>query len=110
MSASARIETNALDDSHGVETLDLGIGVELIEVRDTQCQISIGKELHCLCFLHAHEESVNIWLECAFLQESGEGACKLLGIRVADGCDGCILLCEVSIVDLDELWEAHDDA
>ena len=45
MGPDARIQANTLDDVARVEALALGIGVELVEVRNPQRQIRVGKEL-----------------------------------------------------------------
>ena len=41
----ARVQADSLDDIARVEALALGIGVELVEVRNPQRQICVGKEL-----------------------------------------------------------------
>ena len=51
------VETYSGDDGLRVETLDLGIGVEFIEIANTQGEIGVGKELHGLGLGHAHQET-----------------------------------------------------
>ena len=46
----ARIQADSLDDIARVEALALGIGIELVEVRNPQRQIRVGKELDGLGF------------------------------------------------------------
>ena len=41
--ANAGVETNARNNGLGIEAFDLGIGVELVEVADTKCQIRVSK-------------------------------------------------------------------
>ena len=65
--ADAWVETYAVDDCLCVETLHLGVCVELVEVAHAQCQIGIGEEFHRLCLLHAHEERVDVLLQRALL-------------------------------------------
>ena len=50
MGPDTRIQANALDDIARVEPLALGIGIELVEVRNPQRQICVGKELDSLGF------------------------------------------------------------
>ena len=38
---SARVEADALDDGAAVEALDLGVGVELVEVADAEGEICL---------------------------------------------------------------------
>lgn len=45
MGANARVQANALDDIARVEAFALGIGVELVKVRNPQRQMCVGKEL-----------------------------------------------------------------
>ena len=55
--ADTGIKTDARDDCLTVETLDLGIGIELVEVADTQGEVGVGEELHRLGLGHAHQET-----------------------------------------------------
>ena len=52
--ANTRIETDALDYCLGVESFDLSVCVEFVEIADAQCEVGIGEELYSLGFLHAH--------------------------------------------------------
>ena len=45
MDPDARVQADSLDNVARVEALALGIGVELVEVRNPQRQIRVGKEL-----------------------------------------------------------------
>ena len=51
------IKTHTTNDALGVETLHLGVCIQLIEVAYSECQIRIGEELDSLCFLHAHKQT-----------------------------------------------------
>lgn len=57
MRTDAGIQADTVDDGLSVQTLHLGIGIQLVEVADTQSQVGIGKEFHGLGLLHAHEET-----------------------------------------------------
>ena len=57
MCTNTGVEAYTGDDGLRVETLDLGIGVEFIEIADTQGEIGVGEELDGFCFGHAHEET-----------------------------------------------------
>lgn len=54
MGADARVEPDPLDYGLRVETLDFGVGVELVEVAYAQGEVGVGEELHCLGFLDSH--------------------------------------------------------
>ena len=54
MRADARIESHAVDYGLRVKPLDLGIGVQFIEIAHTQREIGVGEQLHCLRLLHTH--------------------------------------------------------
>ena len=95
MRANAGVEADALDDGGGVETLHLGIRVELIEIADAEGEVRVGEELDGFGFLHSHEERVDVGLEGAFLQEPGKDVAIGLGIRMPDGADGGVLLVEI---------------
>ena len=73
MAANAGIKADTLDNMLGVQSLHLGVGIQLIEVGHTQSQISISKQLDSLSFRKAHNQGIDILLDCTFLQQSGEG-------------------------------------
>lgn len=68
VSSDARIETYAFYYRLSVESLDLGIGVQLVEIGGAQGQIGVGEELDSLSLFHAHEEGVNVLLDSPLLQ------------------------------------------
>ncbi len=76
MSTNARIKANAIDDLLGVQPLHLGISIQFVEVADTQCQIGVGEQFNSLCLGKAHEQSVNVLFNCAFLQEFCKSVCR----------------------------------
>ena len=78
MVADTRVEAYALDDGLCVETLHLSVSIKLIEVAHTQCEVSIGEELHSLSLGKSHEERVDILLQRTFLQQCGKRACCLV--------------------------------
>jgi len=77
MSTNTRIQANTVDDLLSVQPLHLSIGIQFVEVADTQCQIGIGEQLNCLCLSKAHKQSVNVLFNCAFLQEFCKSMCRL---------------------------------
>ncbi len=77
MITNTRIQANTVNDLLCVQSLHLGIGIQFVEVADTQCQISVGKQLNCLCLSKAHEQSVDIFLNSTFLQKFCESVCCL---------------------------------
>ena len=72
MRADARVEAHAVDDLARVQALRLGVGVELVEVGDAQCQIRVGEQLHGLGLGEAHEQRVDVLLDGPLLQQLGE--------------------------------------
>ena len=74
MGANSWVKTYAINDCLSIESLYLCVCIQLIEVAYSECQIGIGEEFDCLCFLHAHEESINVFLDGTFLEKSGEGS------------------------------------
>ncbi len=57
VSTNAGVEANTRDNSLGIEALDLGIGIEFVEVADAKGKVGIGEELDGFGFGHAHEET-----------------------------------------------------
>ena len=109
MGTDSWVETYAIDDCLGIESLYLCVCIQLIEVAYSECQIRIGEELDSLSFLHAHEESINVLLDGAFLEQRGEGlGCFLQHLDIGYRLDCLVLLCELWV--LDNLWIAYDDA
>ena len=90
--ADSRVEPHALDDGPRVKTLYLRVGVKLVEVADAQGEVGVGEELHRLRLLHAHEERVDVLLDRPLLKKGGERPGIFLGLRVAYGADGGVLL------------------
>ena len=73
MAANARVKAYAVDNLLGVQSLHLGIGVQLVEVGNAQCQIGVAEQLNCLCFSKAHEQRINIFFNRTLLQQTSEG-------------------------------------
>ena len=48
MSTDTRIKADAVDNLLSIQPLHLCIGIQFIEVANTQSQISISKQLDCL--------------------------------------------------------------
>ena len=67
-----RVEAYAIYDRLCIKAFHLGIGVKLVEVADTQGEVGIGKELHCLGLGAAHKKHIHILLDCAFPDDRGE--------------------------------------
>ena len=78
MSTDTRIKADAVDNLLGIQPLHLCIGIQFIEVANTQSQISISKQLNRFCFGKTHEQSVNVFLDCTFLQAIQQKYVQLL--------------------------------
>ena len=71
--ADAWVEAHALDDAVGVETLHLGVGVQLVEVAHAQGEVGVGEELHGLGLGESHEQRRDVFLDGSLLEQGGEG-------------------------------------
>ena len=61
-----------------VQALRLGVGVELVEVGDAQCQIRVGEQLDGLGLGEAHEQRVDVLLDGPLLQQLARSvSCRL---------------------------------
>jgi len=72
MAADTRIKADTINNLLGVQSLALCISVQLIEVGDAQCQISIGEQLDRLSLSEAHKQRVNVFFDCTFLQQTSK--------------------------------------
>ena len=77
MSTDTRIEANTIDNLLGIQPLHLGISIQFVEIADTQRQIGVGEQFNSLRLGKAHEQSVNVLFNCAFLQEFCKSVCYL---------------------------------
>ena len=91
MCTDTGIQTYTIDYGLRIQPLHLGICIQFIEIRHTQCQISVGKELHRLCLLHAHEERVDVLFQCTLMQQPGKYTCKFFRFRISDSTNCRIL-------------------
>ena len=73
-----RVEADALNYRASVHSLHLGVGIEFVEIRHTQCKIRVREEFHCLSFFHSHKEGVDIFLYRSLMQQSCKHLCRLL--------------------------------
>ena len=76
MSANARIKADTVDNLLSVQPLHLCIGIQFIEIADAQSQISISKQLNCFCLGKAHEQGINVFLDCTFLKQFSKSVCS----------------------------------
>lgn len=53
--ADARIEAHAFDDRRGLQALNLGVGIQFIELADTERQVSVYEQLCSFRFGISHE-------------------------------------------------------
>ena len=70
MRSNSGVETHTVDNLLCVQALAFRVGVQLIEVGHTKCQIGIGKQFHSLGFGKAHKQGVDVLLDGALLEES----------------------------------------
>ena len=73
MGADARIQAHALDDFLGIQMLQLGIGVQLVEIADPQGKVGVGKQLHGLRLGGVHVKNVHILFQSALTEHSRKG-------------------------------------
>ena len=73
MHTDARVEADTFDDGGRIQALDLGIGVEFVEVADAEGQVGIGEELDSLGLLESHEEYGRVGALSPFHQQLGKG-------------------------------------
>lgn len=76
--ADAGVETDPVDDGAGVKALHLGVGVQLVEVADTEGKVGVGEELHGLGLGRAHKEDRHVLLDGSLGDETGEGVGGIL--------------------------------
>ncbi len=100
MCANARVETNARDNRLCIKTFYLGVCIQLVEITYAQRKIGIGEQFDCFRLLHSHKESINIFFDCAFLQQS----CKLTRLffkefHVRKALYGFVLILELRLID-----------
>ena len=88
MAADARLQADAVDDIAGVETADLAVGVELVEVGHAQRQVGVGEQLDGLGLGGAQHElrdalgTVGVHaLQLGGVRPLGKQACEALGSR-----------------------------
>ena len=77
MGTNTRIKAYTIDDLLGIQALHLGIGIQFVEVADTQSQVGISEQFNSLSLGEAHEKSINILLNSTFLQEFCKSVCSL---------------------------------
>ena len=83
MATNTRIKANTINDLLGVQALAFCISVQLIEVSNTQCKISIGEQLNCLGLGEAHEQCVDVLLDSTFLQQTSKLMCSFYQTLIA---------------------------
>ena len=69
MSTDTRIKADTVDNLLGIQPLHLCIGIQFIEVADTQSQVGISKQFDRFSLGKAHEQRINVFLDCAFLKQ-----------------------------------------
>ena len=76
MSTDTRIKADTIDNLLGVQALHLCIGIQFIEVANTQSQIGISKQFDRFCLGKAHEQRINVFLDCTFLKQFSKSMCS----------------------------------
>ena len=75
MVADTRIKANAIDDLLGVQPLAFCVGIQFIEISHAQSQIGVSEQLDRLGLSEAHEQCVNVLLDCTFLEQTSKLMC-----------------------------------
>ena len=75
MAADTRIKANAIDDLLGVQPLAFCVGIQSIEISHAQSQIGVSEQLDRLGLSEAHEQCVNVLLDCTFLEQTSKLMC-----------------------------------
>ena len=73
MGTDARIEADTVNNLLGIQTVQLRVGVKLVEERDPHGKVGIGKQLHRFRFREAHEQGVDLLLQGALHEQVGKG-------------------------------------
>ena len=77
MSADTRIETNAVNNLLSIQPLHLSVGIQLIEIANTQSQIGVGEQLNSFSLCESHKQGIDILLDSTFLQKFSKSVCCL---------------------------------
>ena len=72
VAAYTGIEAHAIDNLLGVESLEFGIGVQLVEIANTQCQVGVGEKFDGLGLGAAHLKHWYLLLNGAALDKLGK--------------------------------------
>jgi len=86
--ADTRIEADTVDDVLGVKAFHLGVGVEFVEIADTEREIGVGKQLNRFRFGEAHDAGLDVRFDGSFLEQGSKSFCCLRKTGIAfDGAD-----------------------
>ena len=77
MRADTRIQADTIDDLLRIQAFHFCIGIKLIEIRNSQCQIRICEQLYRLGLCESHNQRINILLDRPLLQQTCERVCSL---------------------------------
>ena len=102
------VKAYTLNDGLGVKAFYFCIGIQFVEVADTESQVSVGKEFYGFCLFHAHEEHINVLFDGSFLQQGGKLAGFLFHLgHIGYLQDSIILFLEIRAVN--NLGATHND-
>ena len=76
-----RVEAHPVYDGAGVQALDLGVGVQLVEVAHPESEVRVGEELDGLGLLQPHEQRGDVLLNGPLPEQAGELAGRALQER-----------------------------
>lgn len=106
MSTNSWIKTYTFYDSFGIKTFDLSVCVKLIEIAYAKSKVCVSEEFHCLGFLHAHEQGVNILLDGSFLKKCSKCFGSFFHLLYVSHSLYCIVFfCKLGAVN--KLWIAY---
>ena len=107
--SDAWIQADTFDNRRSFESLDLGVGIKLVEIRNAEGKVGVDKELGGLSLRAAHEERLYRVLDCSLLEKGGKDMCCLFCLVIAADNDSAGIEVIVERFGFPEKLRAEDD-